>query len=97
LQNLDVSNSSITNIKYPTEATLKTLNLSGTKITSLELNDQSFLTSLNIDNCSSLTSIKISNCESLPSLNIPSSVIKVEISNCAGLNTFSLPYTGNAN
>jgi hypothetical protein len=96
LQELDISNSSITNVTYPTEAVLKVLNLSGTKITSLNMADQSFLSSLDISNCDKLTSVKITNCESLTSVNIPSSVTTVEISNCKGLTTLSIPYTGNS-
>lgn len=93
LQELNISNSSITKVTLPDSAVLKTYNLSGTDVTSLTLSNQSFLESLNIDNCDKLTKIEISNCPALLTLNIPRNVSSVIIRNCPGMKVLNLPYT----
>lgn len=93
LQELDISNSSITKVTLPTSAVLKKYNLSGTAITSLVLKNQAFLETLLIDNCDNLTTIAIENCNKLTSISLPKNVQTVTITNCALLDTISLPYT----
>lgn len=93
IQELDVSYSSITKITFPTSAVLKTLNMSGTDITNLKLENQSFLESLLIDDCLKLTSIEINNCGALRTLNIPPNVKTVIIRNCESMEIIQIPYT----
>ena len=92
IQELDISYSSITKITFPSAAVLKSLNMSGTDITTLKLENQSFLESLLIDDCLKLASVEINNCNSLKTLNIPSSVKTVIIKNCEGMETLQIPY-----
>lgn len=93
LQELNISNSSITNVKLPTSAILKRFILSNTNITSLTIENQSFLELLDITDCNKLTSIKISNCESLYSITIPQNVKTIEIINCKSFNTLNVPFS----
>lgn len=93
IQELDVSYSSITKITFPTSAVLKVLNMSGTDITNLKLENQSFLESLLIDDCLKLTTIEINNCGSLRTLNIPPNVKTVVIRNCESMETIQIPYS----
>lgn len=93
LQELDISYSSITKVTLPTSAILKYYNLSGTNITSLILENQSFLSTLLINNCSKLTYIELNNCSALTSLEVPSNVQTVIIRNCQGITKLSIPYT----
>ena len=93
LRVLDISNSTITKVTLPTSAMLKTYNLSGTGITSLNLSNQSFLESVNITNCNNLLTINIDNCASLKSLSIPKNVQTIIIKNCGDLETLSIPYS----
>lgn len=74
IQELDVSYSTITKITFPTSAVLKVLNMSGTDITNLKLENQSFLETLLIEDCLKLTSIEISNCSAIKTLSVPSNV-----------------------
>lgn len=92
LQNLDVSNSSITKIRLPEGAVLKRYNLSGTDITDLNISNQAFLEDLLIDGCNYLSKLEISNCSSLESINIPNNVREVIIRNCKSLSDFNLTY-----
>lgn len=91
LEELDISNSSYTNVTLPKQGSaLKVLNLSGINILELGTADANFgnqpsLETLDISNCNKLTQIHITNCESLKSLQIPSSVKVVRILNCNGL------------
>lgn len=93
LQELDISNSSITKVTLPDSAVLKKYNLSGTDITSLSLSNQSFLEELVIKNCNKLTSIEINNCPALKTLEVPPNVQKVIIRNCATMNTMNITYS----
>lgn len=93
IQELDISYSSITKFKLPTSAVLKTLNLSGTNINTLTLENQAFLETLLIDGCLKLTSIEISNCTKLKTLAVPSSVQTITIRGCTELQNISIPYT----
>jgi hypothetical protein len=97
LRVLDISNSTITKVTLPTSAMLKTYNLSGTGITSLNLKNQSFLEFVNITNCNNLLTINIENCASLKGLNIPSNVQTIIIKNCGELSTLDIPYSSNNN
>lgn len=92
IQELDVSYSSITKITFPTSAILKVLNLSGTDITNLKLENQSFLNTLLLEDCSKLTSIELNNCGSLTTLNIPANVKTVVIRNCEKMESLTIPY-----
>lgn len=92
LQHLNISNSSITNIKLSDSSVLKVLNLSGTNITKLELSNQAFLDTLLIDNCNLLTEVVITNCNKLTTLSLPKNVQKVSFINCELLNSIYLPY-----
>ena len=76
---------------------LKTYNLSGTGITSLNLANQSFLEFVNITNCNNLLTINIENCASLKGLNIPSNVQTIIIKNCGELSTLDIPYSSSNN
>ena len=93
LQKLDVSYSNITNIKLPDSAVLKEYNLSGTTITSLTLENQSFLKNLVLADCSKLTSVRLSNCGSIESLSLPSGVTTLILENCPKLSNLTLTYT----
>lgn len=93
IQEIDVSYSTITKITLPDSAVLKIFNLSGTNITSLDLENQSFLESLLIDDCTELSTIEINNCNSLKTLSIPANVTSVVIRNCEAMETISIPYT----
>lgn len=93
LQELNISNSSITNVKLPTSAILKRYDLSNTAITELLIENQTFLQDLNITGCNNLTSVKVVNCESLTNLEIPQSVKTVEIVNCASFTTLNIPFS----
>lgn len=93
IQELDVSYSSITKVTLPSSAVLKVYNLAGTDITSLYLENQSFLHTLIIDNCNKLTSVEINNCASLESLSIPQNVKTVTIRNCEKISSLSIPYS----
>lgn len=93
LQELDISYSTITNVKLSSSASLKKYNLAGTNITKLELSDQAFLEEINIQDCNKLVTINISNCSSLRTLQIPNSVQSVTITNCPELETLVLTYT----
>lgn len=93
IQELDISYSSITKITFPTSAILKVLNLSGTDITNLKLENQSFLNTLLLEDCSKLTSIELNNCGSLTTLNIPANVKTVVIRNCEKMESLTIPYT----
>lgn len=93
LQELDISDSSITSVLLPTSAILKRYKLARTNITSLEISNQSFLVELDITGCTKLTSLKISNCASLKTLVVPSSVSSVEIISCESFESLSIPYT----
>lgn len=97
LQELDVSFSSITSVKYPKSAVLKKLNLSGTTITKLKLENQAFLNDLKIESCNQLTELEIVNCNNLTELDIPLNVQKVKISNCNLLSGINLPYNSISN
>ena len=97
LQELDISNSSITKVTLSNDAALTTYNLAGTAITSLELKNQAFLTTLILDNCTKLTSITIENCNKLSFINLPPNVQTVTITNCALLSSISLPYVSTNN
>ena len=52
---------------------IKSINVSGTKITTLNLSGYSALTDINIDNCENLTSIKFSGLSNLETLNVKKS------------------------
>lgn len=93
IQELDVSYSTITKITFPTSAALKVLNMSGTDITSLKLENQSFLESLLIEDCLKLTSIEINNCSAIKTLSVPSNVKTVIIRNCEKMETIRIPYS----
>ena len=93
LEHLDISNSSITNVSLPSSAVLKTYDLSGTKITSLNLSNQSFLENLNLDNCEELKTITIENCGKLKSLNIPKNISTLIIKNCPLLSSINITYS----
>ncbi len=93
IQELDISYSSITKVTLPESAVLKKYNLSGTDITSLRLENQSFLEELIINDCTKLTSVEINNCAALKTLDIPSNVKTVIIRNCSGMESISIPYT----
>ena len=67
--------------------------MSGTDITNLKLENQSFLESLLIDDCLKLTSIEINNCGALRTLNIPPNVRTVTIRNCEKMETIQIPYS----
>lgn len=92
IQELDISYSTITKVTLPSSAVLKKYNLSGTDITSLRLENQSFLEELIIDDCTKLTSIEINNCASLKTLNVPSNVKTVIIRNCEKMESLEIPY-----
>lgn len=93
LQELDISNSSITKVTLPDSAVLKKYNASNTDITSLKLENQSFLEELLITDCNKLLSIEINNCPALKSLDVPKNVQKVIIKNCEGMSTLDLTYS----
>ena len=93
LQSLDISYSTITKVTLPSSAVLKEYNLSGTDITSLKLENQSFLETLLIADCNKLTTIEINNCPSLTTLNVPQNVSTIIIRNCEGMKELSIPYT----
>lgn len=94
LSYLDVSNSNITEIKLSdTETVLKYYNLSNTRITNLELRNQSFLSDLILDGCDDLIEIKITNCNSLRNLNLPKNVQKVSFINCELLSDLNITYS----
>lgn len=93
IQELDVSRSTITKVTLPDSAVLKVYNLSETDITSIKLENQSFLETLLIDDCLKLTSIEINNCGALKGLKIPPNVKTVVIRNCEGMESLSILYT----
>lgn len=93
LQELNISNSSITNVKLPTSAILKKFDLSNTDVTSLVIENQSFLETLNITDCNKLLSIKIVNCESLGFIEVPKNVKTVEIINCKSFSSLHIPFS----
>ena len=97
LEDLDISNSSITNYILPQSNILRLFNLSGTAITTLNLSDQALLESVNISNCTSLRTINISNCPSLTSIDIPSSVTSITFSNCKNISNLSCTYSSSVN
>ena len=94
LEELNISNSSVTNYVLPTSSILKVFNLAGTSVQSLVLSNQSVLETLDISNCNSLTTINITNCPSLKRMDIPSTVTSVTFSNCPGLESVTCTFNG---
>lgn len=94
LEELNISNSSITHYVLPQTNILKTLNLSGTAITDLTLSNQALLETIDISNCNSLKTINLSNCPSLTSIDIPSTVTSIILSNCDSIKALNYPFLG---
>ena len=63
---------------------IKSINVSGTKITTLNLSGYSALTNINIDNCKELTSIKFTGLSNLETLNVKKSqnLVSIECYSC---------------
>lgn len=93
LQEVDISNSSITNVILPTSAVLKVYKLANTAVESLTIENQSFLSVLDISGCNNLTSITIKNCPSLQTISVPQNVKTVNINSCETFSYLSIPYT----
>lgn len=94
LEELDVSDSSFNEVPLSSSSVLRKLNLSNTKIKTLNYSDQAMLEELIIDGCNELETIYLSNCPKLKSLYIPQSVKTVFIGNCPGIQSLVAAYTG---
>lgn len=94
LEELDVSDSSFSEVPLSSSSVLRKLDLSYTKIKNLTYQDQAMLEEIIIDGCNELETISIRNCPKIKSLTIPYSVKYVEINNCPGMETIIADYTG---
>ena len=94
LEELDVSDSSFSEVSLSSSSVIRKLNLSGTKIKTLNYSDQAMLEELIIDNCTELETINLRNCPKLKSLTVPGSVKTVFIGNCPGIVSINADYYG---
>lgn len=92
LEELNISDSSITSVILSTSAVLKSYKLARTDITTLTISNQSFLEELDITDCNKLTAIRITNCNSLRTIDVPESVSTIEIISCESFNSLNIPY-----
>jgi len=83
-------------VPLSSSSVLRRLNLSNTKIKTLNYQDQAMLEEIDISGCNELEVIKLSNCPKLRSLSVPGSVREVNISNCENLESIYAPYTGSS-
>ena len=95
LEDLDVSGSSFSEVPLSSSSTLRSLNLSETKIKSLNYSNQPMLEELIIDGCEDLETIDLRDCPKLKSIIVPSSVKTVFIGNCEGMESITAIYNGN--
>ena len=96
LEELDVSNSSFSEVPLTNSSVLRKLNLSYTRIKNLNYSNQAMLEELDISGCNELETINLSNCPKLKSITIPGSVKTVFIGNCPGMESIYADYTGSA-
>jgi len=92
LEVLDISGSSFNDIILPESGILKYLDLSDTRITSINFSGQPMLETLNLDNCVYLEYISLTNCPKLKSLTIPNGVKTVFLADCPGLESITCPF-----
>lgn len=86
LQEIDISNTKLTNIILPTTGTLKMLTAANSSIVELKLENQYFLEEVDLTNCQYLTSLTIFNCQNLKKLIVTdSSLTSIVISDCPNL------------
>lgn len=91
LQNLDISNTKLTQVSLPTGGTLKTLRCNDTLIGRLSLDNQSFLEHVDLSNCTNLSEVSLKGCKQLKTLILPNTaIINFVASDCPKLEEVDL-------
>lgn len=86
LHTLDISNTSLQEIILPSAGTLRVLNASNTKLSSLTITEQTQLETLNLSDSTQLSVCNISKCDSLEELTITGSqLVSLVVENCQNL------------
>ncbi len=90
LQNLYINNSCITNVIFPTDVSLRDINIAGSRLSELTLDSQGFISELSLSGCSNLSQLNINSCDSLKSITVDSSNTSLQTVNISsnGLETF---------
>ena len=96
LEELDISDSSFSDVPLSQSSVLRKLNLANTKITSLTYSNQPMLEELIIGGCNELKSISLSDCPKLKSITIPESVETIYLGNCENIEELIAPYNGSS-
>ena len=96
LEELDVSDSTFSEVQLSSSSVLRKLNLSNTNIRTLTYSNQPMLEELIIDGCTSLETISLSDCPKLRSITVPSSVKTIFLGNCESIESLRASYTGSS-
>lgn len=88
LLNIDISYSDVTSLVLPS-STLETLNVKYSRISDIEVKNQSKLTTVDVEGCTALTTASISNCENIKNLTFSglSELSSVSVTSCKTLET----------
>lgn len=90
LQNLYINNSCITNVTFPTDVSLRDINIVDSNLKTLTLENQGFISELDLSNCSLLSNLQINNCDNLKNIVVDNTNTSLQVVNISsdGLETF---------
>ena len=90
LQNLYINNSCITNVTFPTDVSLRDINIVGSNLKTLTLENQGFISELDLSNCSLLSNLQINNCDNLKNIVVDNTNTSLQVVNISsdGLEEF---------